>query len=1010
MPRWFSTIRGQVFSLALLPLSFLVLVLVLVALLRFQTEQATDAVRSADEALAQSSKITSTLMTVQRDVGRYFVNQSPADLRAAQRDSALVLPMASRLRQLVQGNPPQERRAAAISNLASQILAVEQQYLKIAAAGDRTAAEAVLSTPHAHQLADAWQRETTAFAQQQIAVRDARWAVLQRSAHMLDLVIGAGAALAFLLTLFAARSLGLHIVVRLERLRRKTRRVARGEDPGAQVQGTDEIAELDRAYHQMALAVHEREAQLQKYRLLSQHARDIILFVRRADGKIVEANAAAAQAYGYTIEELETLHAPQLRAPETLSRLDAELDRAEAAPLIFETVHRRKDGTTFPVEVAAQGVVIDGERLMVSIIRDISERRLAQQELRSALNQAVDAARLKSEFLATMSHEIRTPLNAVIGMTELLLHSQLSDDQRHCATVAHESGQTLLHLINDILDFSKIEAQRVELEFIEFRMIALVEGVAGIFASQAARNHVALMTYVNPRIPQALLGDPGRLRQILTNLTGNAVKFTQNGSVVLTADVERERAGDSIDVHFAVQDTGIGIDPQTLQNLFEPFRQADGSMTRRFGGTGLGLSISKSLVELMGGSIRVQSAPGEGSTFSFTLTLKCAQGQPHEPPDLSAMRALVVDDDPIAQEIFARYLTSWQMRCDTVGDPAHACAMVETASAAADHYDVVLVDLMLPHMDGFEFARRLQDSEGIDRTRLIMVTAYDEPERGRQAIEAGFSAYLTKPVRQSQLYDCIVNAASGVLPQDFARTAHAAAEPKHGRRILVAEDNAINREVALRQLGKLGFAAQAVTDGSHAVEAALSGQFDVVLMDCQMPVMDGFEATRAIRKGEARSGTRVRIVAMTANALAEDRQACMDAGMDDYIAKPVTLEALSRVLGSGEKRESLDLRRLDELFEGDRRGVNEFLASALPALLRIINRVEESSDTNARLAAAHELKGAAANIGAAEIAAVAAQIEKHVRSGQNDCSALIGALHEAYERAVGGARTLELEA
>lgn len=960
--RWAWTVRAQILGLALLPLSFLLLVLILIGVLRFQSEEASAAVRRADDAIALSSAVAADLSAMQRSVERYFVSRKPADRAAAEQYATKMPQLTANLRGLLSDNPAQERRAADVSHLADRILAIEQAYLGAAVAGDRVAAAKILGAPQNAVIVRSWQTEAADLTAGEIALRDARWRRLQRTSFILDWVIGLGALVGFLLTFAAARVLGRRI--------------------------------------------QTRESQLQKYRVLAKHARDIILFIRRSDGKILEANAAAAQAYGYSQEELENLNARNLRAPETLARLDAELDVAEETPLIFETVHRRKDGSTFPVEAAAQAVRIDGERIMVSIVRDITERRLAQQELRAAMNQAVEAARLKSEFLATMSHEIRTPLNAIIGMTELLLHSNLGEDQRHCAEMAHESGQSLLHLINDILDFSKIEAQRIDLEIIEFRLVALVEGVAGLFASQAARNRVALMTYVNPRIPQALLGDPGRLRQVLTNLSGNAVKFTESGSVVLSADLRRVNE-DCVDVHFSVRDTGIGIAPEALGGLFEPFRQADGSMARRFGGTGLGLSISKGLVDLMGGDIGVESAPGQGSTFSFTLTFKRAAQQPQEPRNLGSMRALVLDDDPIAREIFERYLTSWEMRCDTVGDPLDACRMVEAASDASDPYDVVLVDFVLPHMDGLEFARHFERIKGISNTRLIMVTAYDEPQKGRAAIEAGFSGYLTKPVRQSQLYDCIVNASYGSLPLAHERAG--AAHTARDLRILIAEDNAINREVALRQLGKLGFAAQAVSDGRQAVEAALSGQFDIVLMDCQMPNMDGFEATRAIRKREAHTGDHIRIIAMTANALAQDRQACLDAGMDEYISKPVTLDALGRVLVREDAQSgSLDVSRLDDIFEGDRRGINEFLAAALPALLRIINRLQDYGDLEGRLAAAHELKGAAANIGAIEISQIAAQLERALREGA-DCRALVAQLYEAYERAMNGARALEVE-
>jgi CheY-like chemotaxis protein len=369
------------------------------------------------------------------------------------------------------------------------------------------------------------------------------------------------------------------------------------------------------------------------------------------------------------------------------------------------------------------------------------------------------------------------------------------------------------------------------------------------------------------------------------------------------------------------------------------------------------------------------------------------------------MRGLIVDDDPIAREIFSRYLASWRMRCDATGDPVQACHMIESAARDADHYDVVLVDLMMPQMDGFELARRVQAAADVSHTRLIMVTAYDQAERGREAIAAGFSGYLTKPVRQSQLYDCIVNASA---PAGVEPAYESGPRESSGVRILLAEDNAINREVALRQLGKLGYAAQAVSDGRAAVEAALSGQFDVVLMDCQMPSMDGFEATKAIRRGESRSGKRVRIIAMTANALAQDRQACLDAGMDDYLAKPVTLDALANVLTGGNALQPLDIGRLRELFDGDERAIDDFLAPALLELLRLVEEIDEHSGISQRMALAHELKGAAGNVGAREIAEIAAELERALRGGNSDVSSFVTRLHDAYARAA-AIRSLEYE-
>ncbi|HET7813225.1 MAG TPA: response regulator, partial [Candidatus Baltobacteraceae bacterium] len=777
----------------------------------------------------------------------------------------------------------------------------------------------------------------------------------------------------------------------------RARRIARGETPSAAIEGNDEIADVDRAYFQMAVEVRQRESQLQKYRLLAKQARDIILFIRRSDGRILEANDAACAAYGYTAEELSALDARHIRAVHTRTLIEAQLRRAEEDGLIFETVHQRKDGSTFPVEVASQGAVIDGERVVVSIIRDITERRLVQQELHAALKQAVEASRIKSEFVATMSHEIRTPMNAIIGMTELLLDSPLTTDQHKCVEVVRESGDALLHLLNDILDFSKIEAQRVELEVAEFALLPLVESIASLFAPQASQKRIELMTYVDAAIP-SLIGDAARLRQVLVNIVGNAIKFTQSGSVVISAHAARVSDG-SAAVAFSVKDTGIGIAPDALAGVFEPFRQADGSTTRKFGGTGLGLSISKGLVEKMGGTISAESSPGNGSTFSFTIEFQKA-GIAKQPPQQAALenvRALVVDDDPIAQQVFKQYFSSWRMRGDAVGSPKEAYRMLERAAQAGEPYDVAIVDFAMPEMDGLELGKTVRANPNLAGTRLIMVTAYDQADRGRDAIAAGFSSYLKKPVLQSQLFDSIANTSPAYPAQD---SQNASGNIVKNLRILLVEDNAVNRDVALRQLQKLGYAADEAVNGREAVERAQREAYDVILMDSQMPVMDGLEATRAIRKAEARTGRRSRIVAMTANALAEDRAACFAAGMDDYLSKPVTLSALGEALtraqgGNARSSSALDITRLNELFENDWQEISGFLKTALPMLERSIASIENAANAAELASAAHELKGAAANVGAVELASVAAEAETCARE-RRDCSSIGARLRGAY--------------
>ncbi|MFN2449830.1 MAG: response regulator [Candidatus Baltobacteraceae bacterium] len=739
----------------------------------------------------------------------------------------------------------------------------------------------------------------------------------------------------------------------------------------------------------LSAEMRERAAQLAKYQLLAQQGRDIILFVRRRDWKILEANAAASQAYGYTKDEFISLSSKAILAETETRSIEAYLDHPEKFGTYFESTHRRRDGSTFRVEMSAHSAIIDGEETIVSIARDVTERSLAQAELQAV----VETSRLKSEFVATMSHEIRTPMNAVIGMAELLLDSPLDEDQRKCATAVLESGAALLHLINDILDFSKIEAQGVDVDTSNFRLLTLVESAARLFVPQATAKGIELMTYVDPKIPAVLVGDAGRLRQILVNIAGNALKFTHSGSVVINAILE-DRTPETAVVKFSIKDTGIGIAPEKHASLFQPFRQADGSTTRKYGGTGLGLSISKGLVDLFGGSIAVESETGSGSTFSFSLAFKHATDAEHRPPDLKQMRGIAVDDDPIAQQIYAGYFRSWNVRGDIAGETETAYRMIEAAAAAGDPYEIALIDFAMPYMDGIEFARLVKANKDIAATRLIMITAYDRPDKGREAVAAGCAAYLTKPVMQSLLYDCIAHPAVGM--SGVAGPATNLGEKSFvNRRILVVEDNAINLDVTLRQLRKLGYAAEAVTDGRQAVEATRDGMFDIILMDCQMPEMDGFEAARTIRKAEARTGKHARIIAVTANALTQDRQACLAAGMDDYLSKPVTIDELRLSLARAAPECALDLTRLNELFDGNVEEMRDFLDGALPVLDQSLARLEFANSLEGRLAAAHELKGACGNIGAVALAQKTADTSLVLSGGTEERVDYVG-LRRAY--------------
>ena len=531
----------------------------------------------------------------------------------------------------------------------------------------------------------------------------------------------------------------------------------------------------------------------------------------------------------------------------------------------------------------------------VVIARDVTERRRAEAAAREAIASATEAAAVKSRFLATMSHEIRTPINAVVGMSELMLQTPLTDEARDYAHTVRESAEALLGVINEILDYSKIEAGATELERIAFSPLAAIEGAADILATSARKKGLALATHIAPDVPQGVFGDPHRLRQILLNLIGNAVKFTAAGYVTVRATVDRADQHGAI-VRFAVSDTGPGIEAESAGWLFEPFRQADAGTTRRFGGTGLGLSISKRLVELMGGEIGFESTPGTGATFWFTVPLERLDetGPNDEMRALRGARVLVIDAEDATRGVVEQYLFSWGVFAIAGASVAQGIDLTAAALGRGQDLDAILLAEQ-PGSDPRAALARLREATGT-HARALLVASGDQAGQAERAVEAGFSGHVRKPVKQSMLHDALAETLIGIPSRTAAAEPAAATPLVSDLAILVADDNAVNRKLTLQQLKKLGYGAEAVEDGRAAVEAVLGGHYDLVLMDCEMPGLDGFEATRVIRAAERRGGGHIRIVAMTANALEGDREACLAAGMDEYLAKPVQLEALRAVV------------------------------------------------------------------------------------------------------------------
>ncbi|RLB03410.1 MAG: hypothetical protein DRG55_00355 [Deltaproteobacteria bacterium] len=836
-----------------------------------------------------------------------------------------------------------------------------------------------------------------------------------------------------LLSLLGATWASGRISAPLERLARMAKEVAKGNYSldFSRFSELEEIRTIEEAFGQMASAVRSTIAQLEEVikrvqeeslraELEASKLRSMIegmeegIVVLDGEDRVVEVNSWFLKRVGLRKEEVIGKEVWAFHKEETNARIRALLDEFRSGEV---TKGRKWEQEIMGmwVSMRLQPIYFGGSYSGVILnVIDVTELVEARQE-------AEAASRAKSEFLATMSHEIRTPMNAVLGMAELLSDTPLSAEQRDYLEMLKLSAENLLEVINDILDFSKIEAGRLELESKELDLHELLETTTVTLASRAHKKGLELLCHIEPGVPQRIVGDPVRLRQVLVNLIGNAIKFTEEGQVVVGVRELERRDGETV-LEFSVADTGIGIPKDKQQRIFESFTQADASTTRKYGGTGLGLAISKQLVEKMGGRIWVESEPGVGSTFYFTIRAPVAEPEVQEeviPREVKGLRVLVVDDNALNRLILRETLTAWGIVPTEAADGPSALRAMEEALRDSRPFQLVLLDKKLGQEDGFEVAKEMRRMEGYREVPILLLSSSEGMGDRDRAQEVGIREVLLKPIRRSKLYDAIVRVVA-VRERGAAQKEIPSVLKGKPLKVLLAEDNPVNQKLALKLLERQGWKVTVASDGREAVERAKEEDFDLILMDVQMPEMDGLEATRAIREWERDKGRHTPIVALTAHAFEEDRRRCLEAGMDAYLSKPIKVQELFKTIeallsdhegeaeepeeeaSQGEVKAAFDVGKALEMAGGDVEFLKELVEiyrSDYPDKLSKIRQALKDGDAKTLYETAHSLKGASGNLGLGRVYELALEIERMGKEGRlQGAEEVLGELEEELRR------------